>query len=594
VATGRVEALQGDRRLTATRIIFDRAGNQLVIEGPIRIADPDNGVIILADAAELDEGFRNGLLSGARMVLDQQLQLAAVEARRVGGRYTQLSRVAATSCQVCGEDGTPLWQIRASRVIHDQEERQLYFDNAQVRVMDVPVFWLPRLRLPDPTLDRARGLLFPTFTSGTLLGFGVKVPYFIPIGDHQDITLAPHLTTKSRSLELRYRRAFRSGNLSIVGKLSDDDFRNEALRGYVNASGAFSLPRDYRLTFDLNAVSDDAYLNDYDISGADRLASAVTLARIGRDMRLSADLVSYQTLRDFEENATQPGIIADLRYDRRVLGWRLPGELRFAAELHGHYRDSTLNVDGPDADTLVDGRDVARLNLEAGWHNRWTLGPGVRAGVSTYLWVDHFHTTDDAAVAREVSQATPGVAVELRWPMIRNGNAGGRSLLEPVLQYGWVGGDRPGNANDESTIVEFDEANLLSLSRFPAADRREHGETLAAGLRWQHAATQGWSAALTVGRIWQSQADPEFTRSSGLDSASPTGCSPDVSPTRWASPCRRAACWTKPAVSPRPRPAPAGRTRPWTSAPPTCCSWPTRPKAAPGRSPNGPSTAATG
>ena len=47
------------------------------------------------------------------MVLDQQLQLAAAQIDRVDGRYTQLTRAAATSCQVCAAIAAPLWQIRA-------------------------------------------------------------------------------------------------------------------------------------------------------------------------------------------------------------------------------------------------------------------------------------------------------------------------------------------------------------------------------------------------------------------------------------------------------------------------------------------------
>merc|ERR1712034_213433 len=151
----------------------------------------------------MEEGLRNGLLSGARMVMDDQLQLAAVEAQRVGGRYTQLSRVAVTSCQVCGRNETPLWQIRADRVIHDQDARQLYFEGAQLRVLDVPILWVPQLRLPDPTLERARGFLTPTLRSTSLLGTGLRLPYFIPIGDHQDLTLTPYLSSETRTLEAR-------------------------------------------------------------------------------------------------------------------------------------------------------------------------------------------------------------------------------------------------------------------------------------------------------------------------------------------------------------------------------------------------------
>ncbi|SDY08853.1 LPS-assembly protein LptD [Citreimonas salinaria] len=515
IASGNVEALSDGTRLQASRVVYDQEAGLLSIEGPIRITDESGRVTILASAAELDEGFRNGLLAGARIVLDDQLQLAAVEARRVDGRYNALSRVAVTSCQICA-GRAPLWSIRASRVVHDQLEQQIYFDDAQLRVLDVPVFYLPRLRVPDPTLERARGFLFPTLRSSTLLGFGIKIPYFIPIGDHQDVTLTPYLSSKTRTLEFRYRRAFVNGDLLVNGAVSRDTRETDEARGYLFAEGAFTLPRGFTLDFDAKLVTDAAYLNDYGITGTDRLDSTVTLTRARRDSLFQSALVHYQSLREAEDNDTQPTIVGDIRYQRRYFPALIGGEIRVDGIAHGHYRYSSTDIDTGDSDDVVDGRDLARLNAAISWRDRWTLPLGLRAGVSTHLWLDHFEIRQDATSPERVSAATPGVAVDLRWPFARGGAGGSRTLVEPVVQLGWVGGTRPENPNDESTRVEFDEANLLSLSRFPAADRREHGATLAAGLRMMHRAPAGWTAALTIGQVWRDEADEAFTRSSGL------------------------------------------------------------------------------
>lgn len=513
IATGNVEAFHNGVRMTAGRIVYDGATDQLIIDGPIRIID-ETGNILVASYAELDEGLQNGLLSGARMVLDQQLQVASVEARRVNGRYTQFSKVAVTSCLVCGDRKVPLWQIRASRVVHDDEERQLYFDNAQFRVLDVPIFYFPHLRLPDPTLERARGFLFPTFTSNSLLGLGIKAPYFFPIGRHQDLTLTPYVSPETRTMGFRYRRAFRSGKLTVTGALSSDTLMDTA-RGYLFAEGEFQVARDYKLSFDLKGVSDDAYLYDYDLSGADRLASNLSLTRVTADSFMDTSVLNYQSLRDYENNATQPRFMADYRREQRFFP-TFGGEVRLGTDVHGHLRLSKRDTDGPDDDTDVDGRDVTRLNAEFSWRNRWTVVGGLRVGLSTHLWADHYITEDDITSDAEVSRAVPGVAVEFRYPMHRLGSGGGRTLLEPIVQLGWVGGERLRNPNDESTRVEFDEANLLSLSRFPAADRREHGTSLAAGMRWLHRAPGGWSAALTLGKVWRETADADFSASSGL------------------------------------------------------------------------------
>jgi len=507
VATGNVEALQDGTRLTARRITYDQKADTLQIEGPLRLTDA-SGNLLLADSAELDEGLRNGILQGARMIMDEQLQLAAVEARREADRFTQLSRVAVTSCQVCGPNEVPLWQIRAQRVVHDEEARQLYFEGAQLRVLDVPVFWVPSLRLPDPTLNRARGFLIPSVRSSTLLGFGVKLPYFIPLGPHQDVTLTPYVSPVTKTLEARYRRAFANGDLEVNGALTRDTLLDDELRGYVFAEGGFAMRSGFDLDFDLKAVTDEAYLNDYDYASLERLDSSVTLSRARSRDLFRTGLTHYQSLRASEQDALLPSWILDLGYERRFFPARLGGEFRLGTDLHGHYRQS-------EEDEL--GRDVARLTAEASWRRRWTLPGGLRAGVLTELWVDRFAIRQDSSVESDVTRATPGVALDLRWPLVRQA-AEGRTLLEPLLQFGWVGGSRPDIPNDESTRPEFDEGNLLSLQRFSSPDRREHGRTLAAGLRMLHEAPAGWTTGLVLGRVWRDELEDEFTRSSGLDS----------------------------------------------------------------------------
>lgn len=518
VATGNVEALHEGTRLTASSIIYNRATNTLEIQGPIRITQP-NGDVLTATQAQLDQGFQNGLLESARFVLDEQLQIASARAARVQGRYTAMSQVAATSCQVCGSDRPPLWAIRATRVVHDAEERQIYFDNAQLQVLGVPVFYIPRMRLPDPTLERARGFMIPELKTTTLLGFGIKLPYFIPIGDHADLRLTPYVSPITRTLEMRYRQAFRTGNITVNGAISQDNLKRGEVRGLFFADGTFALPRNFRLSFDIEAVSDDAYLNDYNSDfKKDRLDSAVTLTRAQRDSFFSLGLIHYESLTDGENNATQPTIIGDLRYNRRYFPKQVGGEVRLGFQLHGHYRYSDTDIDGSDADTVVDGRDVGRANLDLSWRDRWTLPGGLRAGAVTQIWVDHFIVEQDAVAEGDYTEVTPAASLELRWPLVKKTSNGGRVLIEPIAQVGWIGGERSEVPNDESTRAEFDEGNLLSLSRFPAPDRREHGLIGAAGLRWMREDPEGWRASLVLGRVWRDDEDEAFSRSSGQDS----------------------------------------------------------------------------
>ncbi len=510
IAEGNVQAFQGRTRLSASRIVYDRAGGSLNIEGPIRI-DDGTDVVILANAAELDRTLTEGLLTGARMVLNQRLQLASVQLNRTEGRYTQLYKTAVTSCRVCGDDNPPLWQIRARRVVHDQQARQLYFDDAQLRILDIPVLWVPQLRLPDPTLDRASGFMIPSVRTTSQLGTGIKVPYFFRLGDHADLTLTPYLSSRTRTLDARYRQAFATGRVEFEGGYTRDDLLAGNTRGYLFGSGAFALGRGYTFSFDVEWTSDNAYLLDYGKDYKDRLTTELAISRAQRDQFVRASFFHFNSLRDAEDESLLPSLVFDSEIEQRHILPRNAGELRLGLAAHAHYRTSDINAVG---------RDVGRISADIGWTNNWILSGGLRTDLTLGLAADIFDTRQDVAFNSHETRSMPYAAMTFRLPMVRPGKGGASQFLEPIVQLGWTrvsGGAVP---VDESGRVEFDQGNLLSLSRFPAPDQREDGWAIAYGLNWARYAATGWSASLSIGQVVREVAQPGFTNASGLSGTS--------------------------------------------------------------------------
>ena len=521
-AYGNVEAMYDGRRLQASEITYDQSTETLIIKGPITLHE-NNNTLVLADSAELDREMQNGILRGARIVMENQVQLAAHAMARRDGRYNQLYKASVTSCRVCETGRPPIWQIRARRVIHDQQEKQLYFDDAQMRVMDVPIFYMPRLRLPDPTLERATGFLIPSLHNSTRLGFGVRVPYFIRIGDHKDLTLTPFISANSLTLEARYRQAFRNGRIEFEGAISDDDFGPRSTRGYVFGRGAFELPEDFTLTFDIEAVRDDTYLLDYGYYDKDRLDSELAIERVQRDEYIRGALTHFHSLRPGESNKTLPTIVGNAEYERRLHPANIGGEIRLSALAHSHFRSSSLETDGADIDPWADGRDVTRLTASAEWHRNWTMPAGVLAHFQTGLAVDSFHIAQSGGLsASQAVEPAPSAALRLRWPLLKTERSGATQIIEPSLQLAWVGGSNPNIPNDESTRIEFDEGNLFALSRFTAPDRRERGLTGAYGISWTRLDPSGWQTSFAVGQVVHEDQQLEvsgldsFTNSSGL------------------------------------------------------------------------------
>ncbi|AZL57382.1 LPS-assembly protein LptD [Tabrizicola piscis] len=518
IADGNVEVFFKGRRLSAERIVYDQSTDRLEIVGPIVLTEDSGDVLILASQAELAADLSEGILTSARLVLNRQLQLAANRITTVAGRETTLEQVVASSCKVCEGSPTPLWEIRASRVVHDQEQRQIYFDNAQFRLAGVPVFYIPRLRMPDPTLDRATGFLMPSIRTTSDLGTGIKVPYFVVLGKSADLTFEPYITARnSQTLGLRYRQAFATGQIEVNGAITRDDLMPGDTRGYLFVDGKFNLPMNFGLTIKGQTVTDPAYLLDYGIANLDRLDSRIEASRTRRNEHISARIISFQTLRDGEDNTTIPSIIADLTFHRRFSLGPLGGEGGLRLQTHNHYRSSTNPLDGADSDDIADGRDMGRISARIDWRRSFFLPMGIEATVLGEATADAYTVAQDALFEQQTTRTHGSAGVELRWPWLKVGSSGATHVIEPVVQLIWSSSDAESLPNEDSVLVEFDEGNLFSLDRFPGSDAVERGPRANLGISWTRHDPAGWTMGATLGRVYREADLGQFGPGSGLD-----------------------------------------------------------------------------
>ncbi|MEM7723042.1 MAG: LPS assembly protein LptD [Pseudomonadota bacterium] len=508
-AEGNVEVFYEGSRLRARSVAYDGDTDRIIVGGPLTLIQQDGQSIIFAEFADLSTDMQDGVLRGARLVLNRQLQIAANEMERVEGRYNQAYQVIASSCEICDESQTPIWEIRARRVIHDENAQMLFFENATLRAFGIPIAYVPRLRVPDPTLDRATGFLTPSYLLNGELGFQVQVPYFIRIGDHRDLTITPWIgTNETRTVQLRYRQAFQTGDIQLEGAISDDELTEDDVRGFVFLNGTFDLPRDYVLDFVVEAVSDRGYFTTYGFPDRDLLESFVRISRTQRDQFVELRASNFASLQDGDINDELPTQFVDgnlvYRFAPDVVGGIATASLRAS----GFARVS--DFDGPT------GQDVARLTGSLNWRRDTILPGGVLAAFEGTVFGDVYDTRQGAELTGTETRIAPFASAELRYPLARTTEAGVTHLIEPVAQFVWsdsFGGDVP---IEDSTIVEFDEANLISLNRFPGQDQREIGSRVNLAVGYTRTDPLGWTLGVTAGVVFR-QSDPDqFTEGSGL------------------------------------------------------------------------------
>lgn len=508
-ATGNVEVYYGARTLTADRIVYDDRTGRISAEGDLVLRDP-SGTTVFADAADLDPELRDGLVVGARSVMGDNARMAAVEARRIDDRYNTLSKVVYSPCAVCPENPTPLWSIRARRVIHDEQERMIHYENATFEVFGVPVGWLPYFRHPDPTVDRASGLLIPRFLSSSIFGYALKVPYYQVIDAHSDLTLTPFVTTNDGAiLELDYRRLFESGELSFGGSVTWNDYEggDAKVHGHVDTDGLFGIGAGVKAGWDVAFTTDDGYLRRYEFDYADRLTSELFVKRYREDDFFDVAGVYFQSLRS-NEPAGQIPLALPLLDARLELPDPLTGG-EFGLFASGYL----LNRNN--------GADNGRFTLGVDWERQEILPIGLSVTGFAQVRGDVFSSVGDPSVPDTPAGRITGLGgVELRYPLIWEPEGGADHILEPVVQAVMAPyGHNDGFPVEDSLVTEFDELSVISRDHFTGLDSFEEGPRVNLLLRYDRIGDGGLRFDAAVGRTYRFDELETFSSGSGLRDA---------------------------------------------------------------------------
>ena len=189
-----------------------------------------------------------------------------------------------TTCNYRENDKCPPWELRASKMKHDNIKKTIYYDNAVIRIYNVPIFYFPKLAHPDPTVKRRSGFLIPSYADTKNLGSSINIPYFWAISPDRDFTLKNQLFVNENPLFTgEYRQAFKNSNLIFDFGYSE---------GYKNTSDT-KKPGDkshFFANFFKEFSDNENRTSDFEINLQD-----VSHRKYLKLYRIESDLVNYET-----------------------------------------------------------------------------------------------------------------------------------------------------------------------------------------------------------------------------------------------------------------------------------------------------------
>ncbi|KRP87743.1 organic solvent tolerance protein [Bradyrhizobium pachyrhizi] len=553
-AVGNVQMFYNGTSVEADKVIYDQKTKRLHAEGNIRMTDAE-GKITYANILDLSDDYRDGFVDSLRVDTEDQTRMAATRADRSSGNYTVFDNGVYTACAPCKDDPKkpPLWQVKGARIIHNQTEKMLYFENAQLEFFGVPMAYLPYFSTPDPTVKRKSGFLMPGFTTYSAFGVGVEIPYYFALAPDFDATFNPRITSKQGVLfQGEFRQRLSNGAYQIrlygIDQLDQDAFKGQPgdrqFRGGIETKGQFALNDKWTWGWDGVLLSDYYFMSDYRLaqykdpfgsflSLPTEAISQLYLTGVGNRSFFDARAIYYLS---YSGNQNQVPVVAPvIDYNNVINSPIFGGEFSYKVNFTNLTRETavfdpittTANTNGLCLTTSADPMartpsqcllrgmpgTYTRLTAEAQWRKSytdplgqiWTPFVGVRADainadISNQPGVSNFLPVGDTQTVRLM----PTVGFEYRYPFI-NVQPWGTTTIEPIAQV-IIRPDEPSAGklpNEDAQSLVFDTSNLFAIDKFSGYDRVEGGSRANVGVQATTQFDRGGSVKAMFGQSYQ-------------------------------------------------------------------------------------------
>ncbi len=551
VASGNVQVFYDGYTVEAQQIVFNRAKQTLTARGNVVMTEPD-GNVLQSQEMTLSEDLAEGFAKALQIDTPERTRFIAESANRTEGNVTTFDNgIYTVYTRPTNPPGKPpLWRIRAAKIIHNQQERTIYYHDASFELFGTPIAYVPYFSMPDPTIKRKSGFLMPGGIISDRLGVGVSVPYYWALNPSYDVTTTVTPLSKQGVVgDVNFRHRLASGSYSIAAaglfQARPSEFSGSSgdtrWRGAVKTTGSFRLSENWQYGWNLTYKSDRAFLKDYSFVSFDDNGETSEVYLEGNTLRNALTFRGYafslsqedyttdgandpsapfsavgQSLQD-KQPFVMPVIDYDYVFDDPIAG----GELSFTGNFTSLTRAKTdaFQATGSSVDRFrgVDGT-FSRLSLKSEWRRTFIDPLGQMFTPFAYVRGDLFFLASadknvNALTGESfVGRSTPAAGLEYRYPFIATFD-GGNQILEPVAQVVVRPNEqRIGELpNEDAQSIVFDATTLFNYDKFSGFDRSEGGSRVNVGLNYKLQLDQGYYLSALFGRSYQISGDNSYS-----------------------------------------------------------------------------------
>jgi LPS-assembly protein len=316
--SGNVTLVDKSQTITADQLTFDRLLMKFNAQGNIHYQS--QSIDIHADELNASKNDKSTVMLNTSYRLYGTPGHGSAEELKINSK-DGLSLLHSTFTTCTGDK--PDWQIKASEIDISADGSTGEAYNAQVRLFDVPVLYLPYFTFPV-SKQRKSGFLYPKIGTTSNSGLEIETPYYWNIAPNIDATITPHYMSKRGTqlkTEFRYLSGLQSGSINVEYLNKDAEITaNDDARYLARLQHVGTFSEGFRAYIDYTTISDDNYLVDigskeYNSNDA-YLYQVAELSYFGENWQSTIKIQdfevlgnhqpSYKTLPQIEISAQQP------------------------------------------------------------------------------------------------------------------------------------------------------------------------------------------------------------------------------------------------------------------------------------------------
>jgi len=494
IGKGKAKILFEDQIINSDLIIYNKNSQKIIIPKSFKYKDNNNNLFFGTEGS-FDTNFTKGYIKDVKILLNDGSRIVGNKFQREEnidiiskGVYSPCSSRIKIANFIC-----PTWQLEGEKILHDNQSLLLYQKHSKMRVLNIPVFYLPYLVSPSPLRrDRKSGFLNPSINFNffdTKVSQSTSLPYYFNISEDKELTFTPTLNygggvDSSQRFLFDYNQLVSGGSFS-ADLTVDSTFEAQNYNKWLNNASLITnykknLDTKYSINFESALETSKNYIQttnpNNDLSYKSSLATKINLNGYNLnkiDDKLLINFSSYQTNQNDDDNSSLPTVLPYINYNSGIYEFR-------NVNYENHFQFYNIFRDKKNTDYAKEQQKIS-YNL---FLSKNYLKFKSNVIIESQLYNQFYNTIKkdiegNRVYSGNIFRAFPIIGTRIETPFkFKNNkfNLTYKPSFSLILSPGKSNSERI--SNEDSALNSYSANNEISLNRYNGSDRLDNSKRL--------------------------------------------------------------------------------------------------------------------